>query len=109
MSFKINAGSLMASRYLKVEDKGIVFCNTDLFGAKKFRYDQIDYIYLSPKSVLSFQVGKEVFSLPIEQTKQEHQQALAAFVEAVKQTRGTGPSIPGPAFEPETPLGNSAQ
>ena len=109
MSLKINAGSLMASRYLKVEEKGIVFCNTDLFGAKKFRFDQIDYIYLSPKSVLSFQVGKEVFSLPIVQTKQEHQQALAAFVEAVKQTRAPNAAMSGPTFEPEAPPGDSAQ
>jgi hypothetical protein len=87
MSLKINAGSLLASRYLKVQEKGIVFCNTDLFGSKKFQFEQIDFIYFSPKSVLSFQVGREVFSIPIQSHKKEHNEAMNAFVEAVKRTR----------------------
>jgi len=87
MSLKINAGSLMASRFLKVEEKGIVFCNTDFVGSKKFRFEQIDFVLLSPKSVLSFQVGKEVFSLPVQPNKKEHQEALTALLQAVKQSR----------------------
>lgn len=77
----------MASRYLKVEEKGIIYCNTDFVGSKKFRFDEIDFILLSPKSVLSFQVGKEVFSLPIQPGKIEHQQTLTAFIQAVEQSR----------------------
>jgi hypothetical protein len=108
MSLKINSGSLMASRYLTVEKKGIVFCNTDLFGTKKFRFEQIDFIYLSPKNILSFQVDKEVFSLPIQPEKKPHQEGLNAFLLAVRQARAEAAippivsensSIPGPSID----------
>ena len=85
----------MASRFLKVEEKGIVFCDTDFVGSKKFRFDQIDFVLLSPKNVLSFQVGKEVFSLPIQPSKKEHQDTLTAFLQAVKQSRVPDDAEPG--------------
>lgn len=77
MAIKIRANSLFVNRYLKVTDRGIEFCETAIMGGRrKFRYDQIDYMLMSPTNVFSFQVGTEVFSLRMNPHKRRHVQAI---------------------------------
>jgi hypothetical protein len=74
MALKIRANSLFVNRYLKVTDSLVIFVETAAIGGRhKFRYDQIDYMLMSPTNVLSLQVGCEVFSIQTNPRKQRHQ------------------------------------
>lgn len=84
-SFKIRANSLFVNRYLKVVENGVVFVETAAMGGKrKFRFDQIDYVLMSPTNVLSFQVGNEVFSLKTNPKRLRHQQAIQQLIGGAK-------------------------
>lgn len=77
MALKIRANSFFVNRYLKVTDTTVIFVETAAMGGRhKFRYDQIDYILMSPTNVLSFQVGREVFSIQTNPKKARHQQVI---------------------------------
>jgi hypothetical protein len=87
MGFKINASTFLAPRILKVDEKGVAFADASFGSAKKFRFDQIDCVLLSPQNLLSFQVGRDLFSLPIRPDNKKHQQAVEAFLHAVKESQ----------------------
>jgi hypothetical protein len=88
MALTINASSLVIKRYLTVKDWGVVFMETAaLGGRKKFVWQQIDYVLMSPTNVLSFQVGQEVFSIPTKPGKPKHQMAIQQLVDSVKRTK----------------------
>lgn len=77
MALKIRANSAFVNRYLKVTDTEVIFAETAFIGGRrKFRYDQIDYMLLSPSNVLSFQVGREVFSIQANPAKPRHAQVI---------------------------------
>lgn len=85
MAFTIKGGSFFIAQYLKVTDKGIIYQETAALGGKrKFSFGQIEYVLMSAKSVLSFQVGNEVFSIPVKQHKPKHQQTMAALIDGVR-------------------------
>jgi hypothetical protein len=89
MALKINAGDLLQNRYLVVESDGVKFSETALTGGKRhFRFHEISCILLSPDHKLSFQVGKEVFSIPTKPDNAKHQEVVAAFVRLVEQANG---------------------
>jgi hypothetical protein len=91
VSFKIKASSFAVNRYLEVHSSGVIFCETAALGGRRtFTYQQIDCVLLSPASVLSFQVGTEVFSLPINQGKAEHRQAVEALLAGLQRPQATG-------------------
>ena len=91
MSYTIKANTFATKRYLEVHSAGVVFCETAALGGKRtFSYQQIDCVLLSPASVLSFQVGSEVFSLPINQGKMEHRQAVEAMLQGLQRPAQTG-------------------
>lgn len=89
MALKINAGSLLENRYLVVESDGVKFCETAFTGGKRhFRFHEIGCILMSPEHKLSFQVGKEVFSIQTKPNDMKHQEVIAAFVRQVQQANG---------------------
>jgi len=91
MAFKIKANSFATNRYLEVHSGGVIWCETAFAGGRRtFTYNQIDCVLLSPASVLSVQVGNEVFSLPINQGKQAHRQAVEALIQGLQQRTSTG-------------------
>ena len=91
MSLTIKANTFATKRYLEVHSGGVIFCETSVMGGRRtFTYQQIDCVLLSPASVLSFQVGNEVFSLPINQGKQEHRMAVEALLEGLQRPAQTG-------------------
>jgi hypothetical protein len=100
VALKIRANSFFVNRYLKVTDTGVIFVETAAMGGKrKFNFGQIDYLLMSPSNVLSFQVGHEVFSIPIRPKKARHQQAvqqLKTMVAASQQQTGGFPVLPMP-------------
>jgi hypothetical protein len=88
MSLKIKANSLTTQRYLEVDSGGVVFCETALAGGRRrFQFHQIDLVLMSPDNHLSFQVGLEVFRLPIKPNKKAHQDVINALVQEVSRAR----------------------
>jgi hypothetical protein len=89
MALKINASSLFTQRILKMRKGGIAFSNGSFGGSRKFRFEQIECVLLSPENVLSFQVGQEIFSIPVKPGKAKHEETLAAFLAALEHSRAS--------------------
>jgi len=91
MLYRINANTLAQKRYLQIDDKGVVYADiVFLSGARRFRFDQVDCILLSANQELSFQVGNEVFTLPVNLFNTRHMETINAFVTRVHQANGFG-------------------
>ncbi len=91
MSLKISANSFATQRYLVVKAGGVTFCETSFMGGqRRFRFEEIDAVLMSTDNVLAFQVGQEVFSLPVKPSKPKHQQTIDALVEGVIRSQQGG-------------------
>ena len=89
MGMKIKAGDLLENLSLEIQSDGVTFCQTAFTGGKRhFRFHEIGCILLSGDHKLSFQVGKEVFSIPTKALDTKHQEIIAAFVYQVEQANG---------------------
>lgn len=98
MSYTIKANTFSTKRYLEVHSGGVVFCETSALGGRRtFTYQQIDCVLLSPASMLSIQVGEEIFSLPINQGKLEHRQAVEALLAGLQNPAQVAHSIQYPS------------
>lgn len=87
MKLKIKANTLTTQRYLEVKSSGVTFCETALMGGRRtFPFRDIDVILMSPENVLSFQVGREVFKLPVKPHHPQHRQVIDTLVQEVRQT-----------------------
>lgn len=87
MSLKIKANTLATQRYLEVNSAGVTFCETALMGGRRtFPFRQIDMILMSPDNVLSFQVGNEVFKLPVKPDHPQHRQVIDTLLQEVRRT-----------------------
>jgi len=85
MALKITNSGLLTKRYLKVESDGVKFLEASFGGsARWFRFHNIECILMSPDYALSFQVGKEVFTIPTDPTNTKHQTVIATFVQEVQ-------------------------
>lgn len=87
MSLKINASSLFTKHFLMVDSGGVKFYENSAFGgSRRFAFNQIDSVLLSPDNKLSFQVGKEVFTIPTKQGNAKHQAVINALLQEVRRT-----------------------
>ncbi|HXS68430.1 MAG TPA: hypothetical protein VN761_06270 [Candidatus Polarisedimenticolia bacterium] len=86
MSLKITNNSLFAKHFLTVDSDGLKFYNSGLFGQRRFRFNQIETVLLSPAHVLSFQVGNEIFSIPTKPDDQKHRNAIDFLLQEVRRT-----------------------
>jgi hypothetical protein len=85
MALKINNTSLVTNHYLVVESDGVRYCETSFAGGtRRFRFSDIECILISPSHTLSFQVGKEVFSIPTRADNAKHQETIGALVNEVR-------------------------
>jgi hypothetical protein len=88
MGLKIRANTLSMHRELEVFSDGVRFIDVAGDGAKReSRYYQIDHLFLGNDGTLAFQVGSEVFSLPIRKDRPDHLQALHAFLQGLERSR----------------------
>ena len=86
MKYIIRANSLVTKRYLTVDAAGVTFYESSFVGGKhRFSFRDVENVLMSSDNVLSFQVGKEVFSLPIKSTKTKHQATINALIQGVGQ------------------------
>lgn len=87
MALKISASDLVTQRYLSVDSEGVEFKETAFVGGKRrFAFREIDCVLLSAQGVLSFQVGREVFSVPTKRGDKKHQEVIDTLVRELKST-----------------------
>ena len=83
---KITANTLMSRSTVELRPDGIAWTETSAFGgAKFFRFDQIGAVLRGPQ-LLSFQVGADTFSIPIDPANAEHRTFAARLASEVKRT-----------------------
>lgn len=88
MHLKISQSSFLTKSFLIVTDKGVKYCESSMFGSRRARFHQIEYVLLSPENKLSLQVGNEVFSIPVKPGNPRHQAAMDALLQNVRQSAG---------------------
>ncbi len=86
MSLKITNNSLFEKHYMVVDSDGVKFFNGGFLGARRFRFNQIDTVLLSPNHTLSFQSGSEVFSIPTKPENPKHQNVIQFFLQEVQRS-----------------------
>ena len=86
MALKIKASRFFTKHTLEVHSKGVTFCETAGLGsgARKFGFGQIDLILMSPAGVLTFQVGREIFSIPVKPANKTHQRVIDSLLGEVR-------------------------
>ena len=88
MAHVIRSSGLVDARRLKVDIDRVQFVEGGLWGKKKFTFNQIGCVLMSPSHELSFQVGNEVFSIPTKPYNAKHQAAIDALVQGVRRSAG---------------------
>jgi hypothetical protein len=84
MRLRIKANTIATVRWMEVDSYGVTFCETAFTGGKRrFRFHDIDLVLMSPDNVLAFQVGQEVFSLPVKPKNKKHQRVIDALLAGV--------------------------
>jgi hypothetical protein len=84
MALKITNRSFLTSHFLSVDSGGVKFSGETSLGAKRFRFNQIDCILMSADHKLSFQVGREVFTIPTKPDDAKHQNVIACLLQEVR-------------------------
>ena len=98
MALKIKANSLFVARSLTLDSAGVAFQETMAIGGRRrFAFDEIAFVLMSPDRVLSFQVGNEVFSIPTNPNNKKHQETIHALISAVRTAHGMVPATGRPA------------
>jgi hypothetical protein len=91
MALVIDASDLVTRRRLAVDSGGVHFHETTIGGrARRFTFESIECLLLSPSGVLSFQVGNEVFQIQTKQGNAKHQEVMDTLVRAL---RGSVPPV----------------
>lgn len=84
MRLRIKANSLATQRYIEVDVGGVLFVETAFAGGKRrFRFHEVELVLMSPDNHLSFQVGQEVFRIPVKPNNKKHQQVINALIQGV--------------------------
>ena len=87
MKLKIRHRSFAENRMLEVNETGVVFTEASGFSkTRKFRFDEILCVLLSPENLLSFQVGADVFTVPTKPDDLEHRAVIKALVAGARAT-----------------------
>ncbi len=93
MTLKISARSLFDARTLVVKRDHVRFTEGAIaLRARRFRFEEIVCVLLSPAEELSFQVGQEVFSIRTKPGNEKHQAVIAALTAGVQGSRESGGS-----------------
>lgn len=87
MALKISTSTLFSRHYLVLKRDGIKFYDNNFLGARSFKFHAIGCVMMSAEHVLSFQVGREVFSIPTKPGNAKHEAALAALLAGLEASR----------------------
>ncbi len=87
MALKIKASSLLTARYLLVKKDHVRYCETAIGSRiKKFKFNEIQCVLMSADNVLSLQVGRDVYKLPVKPGNRTHQETIDALVQGIRQS-----------------------
>ena len=85
MALRITSRGFATSRTLEVNSAGVTYREATAFAnTRNFAFAQIDAILMAPDHTLSFQVGREVFSIPTSPGNKAHQETIDALVKEVR-------------------------
>lgn len=85
MKHKIKGGSLFETRSLALKPDKVLFAEGVIFASqRKFNYSEIEYVLLGKDNVLSFQVGQQIFRIPVRPGNTKDQAAISYFVEQMQ-------------------------
>ena len=74
-----------------VDSDGVKFSDgTGFASAKRFQFSQIESVLMSSDNKLSFQVGKEVFTIPTKPDNAKHKEAINALLQELRRTMAAG-------------------
>jgi hypothetical protein len=88
MKLEITAPASSTNHYLIVRSDGVHYCESTFEHSRRFRFDDIVCILLSPDNRLSFQVGDEVYSIPTDAANPDHQAVIDSLVAEVRHAGG---------------------
>ena len=87
---KITANTLLLRHFVQLQPNGIEHYEGAAFSSRRFfPFEKVDAVLRGPQ-LLSFQVGTETFSIPIDPTNSEHRTFVARLVLEVKRTLRKG-------------------
>jgi hypothetical protein len=84
MALKITNSSLFTKSYLSIDSGGVQFYDNNFLGSKRFQFSQIECVLMSSNHKLSFQVGKEVFSIETNPDDAVHKTVINALLQEVR-------------------------
>lgn len=85
MSLKIKASGIAEAWWMKLHEDFLEYSVSAAFSnAKRFPYREIEYLFLSDDFKLCFQVGHQVFSMPVKPYKEKHKEFIDALVKALE-------------------------
>ena len=97
MALKIKASSFVEQCVLEIRRSGVRYRKTAFTGGvRDFTFAQIDAILMSPSHVLSFQVGKEVFSVQTKPKDRKHREVIDALLREVQRAHVEALGAPSP-------------
>lgn len=89
MALKIKASDFVTARHLAVDSGGVEYRESmGIGGTRRFAFAEIQCALLSPKGVLSIQVGNEVFKISTKKDDKGHQEVIDTLVKALRATVG---------------------
>lgn len=95
MKLKIRHRGFADNRVLEVNEAGVIFTEASGFSkTRKFRFDEILLVLVSPENALSFQAGADVFSVPTKPDDAEHRATVKALLAGLRATVPPGLSHP---------------
>lgn len=88
MALKIDASTLFSRHYLVLKRDGFRYLEPGMFlGARRFRFADIDCVLMSATHMLSFQAGREVFSIRTKPGHAKQQAAIAALLDGLNRSK----------------------
>ena len=94
MSLKITCSSLLEKQLLEVHGEGLDFRESSFVGGRKrFRFDEIECILMSPDHRLSFQARSKVFSIQTKAKSAKHRRVIDALLQEVRRSTQPAPRV----------------
>ena len=85
MALKILHNNLIEKTCLEVLPDGVNYFKAAALGTtRSFKFAEIDCVLLSPSNVLSFQVGTEVFSIPVKPSDEHHKTVVNSMLNELR-------------------------
>ena len=92
MTLRIKHGGFLTPRLqLRLRPDGVKWIDTGALFAhwRHFRFDEIDYVLMSPDHRLTLQAGRTYFTIPTRPDKRGHQEFLQELLRHLQRSNGS--------------------